>query len=340
MLIDPEVIAVNEADLCRKVERCYRICYKSEDKMDLYSAEPFLRRFICSDARNKHWSPLEHARVKVTMSMFDWDVIRAWQEARGTFFLTMKPLDIDRDELHSTVSVTGNFRAWLEFIVGTKDSGCPLQTVSTYVADALADKYPAVFEPFGSGGLASGFYCEGEADDYQTFHIITTRDILQEFARHRSLSFSVESTRYCNYGKRGMMFTKPYPYAWANKIKTFKDVLGAAQYLIDRYEKDTRFYGLIRQMGSCEELFLLSTTVSELIYEQMLSLGVKPQEARMVLPGALKTEMMVTGTLNAWEHFIQLRADKAAHPQMQYIAEKIKALLCEIHPKFKRRLDS
>ena len=343
MLVQPDVVAINDVDLCAKVERCYRICYKSEDKMTGTSTEDFLRRFILCNDRNKHWSPLEHARVEVEMPLSEWYLISTWQEIRGTSFLSMRVFDLDRDDLHSTVEVSGNFRAWLEYITESKkEDNYHLKQLSQYVADALAECYPEVFSPFSTGNLIRGITCNGECDDYQTFHITTTRDILQEFARHRSLSFSVESTRYCNYGKRGMTFTLPYPYEWTDKVidlGKYDTVQEAASFYLKKYGDKTDFYNMIRKIDNMEELYFLSTVFGEMVYDQMLSLGAKPQEARMVLPGALKTEMMVTGTFDAWEHFLQLRLDKAAHPQIRILAEKIKSLLCEIHPEFARRYE-
>ena len=52
--------------------------------------------------------------------------------------------------------------------------------------------------------------------------------------------------------------------------------------------------------------------------------GVKPQVARMVLPGALKTEMMITGTIAQWEAFLKLRDDDAAHPMIRILAQQIR----------------
>ena len=343
MFVQPDVIAINDPDLCKKVERCYRICYKSEDKMTETSTADFLKRFILSPDKNKHWSPLEHARSEIEMPLSEWNLIQTWQEIRGTSFLSMRIFDIDRDELHTTVEVAGNFRAWLEFITEAKKTeNQHFKQLAQNVADALAEYYPEVFSEFSTGNLIRGIVCNGEPKDYQTFHITTTRDILQELARHRSLSFSVESTRYCNYGKRGMTFTLPYPYEWAEKVRElegYDTIQAAASYYIKRYGDKIDFYSMIRKIDNMEELYFLSTVFSEMVYDQMLSLGAKPQEARMILPGALKTEMMVTGTFDAWEHFLQLRLDKAAHPQIRILAEKIKSLLCEIHPEFARRYE-
>ena len=59
----------------------------------------------------------------------------------------------------------------------------------------------------------------------------------------------------------------------------------------------------------------------------IFQLGIKPQEARMLLPGALKTELFMTGTKNDWEKFLLLRNSSAAHPMIRYLAEKIDKIL-------------
>ena len=56
----------------------------------------------------------------------------------------------------------------------------------------------------------------------------------------------------------------------------------------------------------------------------MLDNGCKPQEARAVLPNALKTEVVMTGFISDWKHFFNLRCAKNAHPDMQYLANKLK----------------
>ena len=58
----------------------------------------------------------------------------------------------------------------------------------------------------------------------------------------------------------------------------------------------------------------------------MIDLGWKPQEARAVLPNALKTELVVTGFASDWNHFFDLRAKGttgAPHPQAKELAEPL-----------------
>ena len=46
---------------------------------------------------------------------------------------------------------------------------------------------------------------------------------------------------------------------------------------------------------------------SERIYNLMIEAGHSPQEARAILPNALKTEVVVTANLGQWKHFFDMR---------------------------------
>jgi thymidylate synthase (FAD) len=48
-----------------------------------------------------------------------------------------------------------------------------------------------------------------------------------------------------------------------------------------------------------------------------------PQQARQILPNALKTELVMTGTIEQWKGFFKLRCDVAAHPDARYLANKL-----------------
>jgi len=64
--------------------------------------------------------------------------------------------------------------------------------------------------------------------------------------------------------------------------------------------------------------------VSEWFYRGLIEeSGWSPQQARSVLPNALKTEIVITGNLREWLHFFRLRCAKTAHPQMQEVAKMI-----------------
>lgn len=121
--------------------------------------------------------------------------------------------------------------------------------------------------------------------------IICDRGVSHEIVRHRIASYSQESTRYCNY---------------------YKDKFGKSLTLIKPvfWEKESEEYRLwLHAMQEIEE-----------VYNKMIEKGVKPQEARSVLPNSLKTEIIVTMNLREWRHFFKLRTSLKAHPQMREVA--------------------
>lgn len=72
----------------------------------------------------------------------------------------------------------------------------------------------------------------------------------------------------------------------------------------------------------------------EKAYFSLIDAGASPQEARSVLPNSLKTEIFMTMNFREWRHFFSLRCSKAAHPQMQQVANMILDAFREKYPLF------
>lgn len=120
-----------------------------------------------------------------------------------------------------------------------------------------------------------------------------------EFVRHRTFSFAQESTRYCNYSKSKFnnecTFIIP---SWCT------------------YPEGCYLPTNSVQCGS----YIWSLRQSEEAYFELLYNGWIAQQARTVLPNALKTELIMTGFISDWEHFFKLRCDSAAHPDARALA--------------------
>ena len=75
-----------------------------------------------------------------------------------------------------------------------------------------------------------------------------------------------------------------------------------------------------------EELFAFLGK-SERHYFKLLELGWTPQQARQVLPNALKTELVMTGFVSDWEHLCRLRSSFAEtgqpHPDMKALVDPL-----------------
>lgn len=138
-----------------------------------------------------------------------------------------------------------------------------------------------------------------------TVRFICDRGVSHEFVRHRIFSFAQESTRYCNYSKdkfgNELTFIQP---CYLNEAEL-------AQY---------GPYHLVSRNKSPESIFICSLNNAEKDYLTLIESGWKAQEARAVLPNALKTELVMTGFVTDWQHFFDLRCASNAHPQARELA--------------------
>lgn len=136
-------------------------------------------------------------------------------------------------------------------------------------------------------------------------HLICDRGVSHELVRHRLMSYSQESTRYCNYSKdkfsNELTFILPL---WVNQ---------------DPKDIDNNTYA--------DNVFRESLHTIEKEYLTLLREGWTPQQARAVLPNALKTEIMVTGFVSDWKHIFRLRTFKALtgkpHPDMETLMNSL-----------------
>ena len=62
-------------------------------------------------------------------------------------------------------------------------------------------------------------------------------------------------------------------------------------------------------------------------YKHMIDKGMKREDARYVLPNACATEMVVSGSLQAWWDFLKLRLQKKAQLEIRTVAKQIYDLL-------------
>ena len=72
-----------------------------------------------------------------------------------------------------------------------------------------------------------------------------------------------------------------------------------------------------------EMMFVNSMLNSELNYMRMIENKFTPQQARQVLPNALKTEINMCGFTSDWKQFFDLRDSSHAHPDMQALAKPL-----------------
>ena len=145
-----------------------------------------------------------------------------------------------------------------------------------------------------------------------TVRFVCDRGVSHEFVRHRVFSFAQESTRYCNYSKDkfGNECTFIIP-SWLN-------------YEEQQFVSKNDFSCSIRTDLSEHEYFIDLLLESERTYNYLTQYcDWKPQQARAILPNSLKTELVMTGTIEQWEGFFKLRDAGSAHPQAYELAHPL-----------------
>jgi thymidylate synthase (FAD) len=115
---------------------------------------------------------------------------------------------------------------------------------------------------------------------------ITNRGVTHELVRHRLASYSQESTRYIRYHDE-LTLIKP---VWWDDPK---------------YSEEQK------------EHWRQAMEQAERAYLEALRLGDKPEQAREILPHAVKVEIVMTANLREWRHVFELRCSQKAHPQMR-----------------------
>jgi len=123
-----------------------------------------------------------------------------------------------------------------------------------------------------------------------TIRMICDIGVYKDLTRHRHASFSIESTRYCNYGKD----------KFENQIKFIKPV---------NIEEGTEIYEEWKK--SLEEI--------EKHYIKMAELGATPDQMRMILPHSTAALVTMTANIREWKHILSLRCTRHAHPAVEQV---------------------
>lgn len=122
-----------------------------------------------------------------------------------------------------------------------------------------------------------------------TVRMVCDVGVYKDLTRHRFGSFSIESTRYCNYSKD----------KFSNEIKFIEPVF---------------FWDL-------EKMKIWMDTMYEIEkqYMKMAAAGCTPDEMRMILPHSTAAEVTMTANIREWRHILDLRTKKMTHPAIRQL---------------------
>lgn len=123
-----------------------------------------------------------------------------------------------------------------------------------------------------------------------TIHMQCDVGVYKDLTRHRFGSFSIESTRYCNYGKdkfdNEIKFIKPCNIDDSSEL--YSNWIGAMNFI----EKE---------------------------YIAMSMNGATPDQMRMILPHSTAAEVTMTANIREWRHILDLRTKKMTHPAIRQL---------------------
>lgn len=151
-------------DIKKFIERCGRVCYKSEDRITDDSYEKFVNMLINKD----HARPLEFGTVHLLIPNSDFKEV----------YTSLTEIGLDNCDwlqycyYQGAYYVTTNYRYYLDIIKS-------VPSMQKYFSETYSKYYPKRY----------------------TVHFITSRAIMDEFRTHVTLSHLAESTRYCDYGR-------------------------------------------------------------------------------------------------------------------------------------------
>lgn len=112
-----------------------------------------------------------------------------------------------------------------------------------------------------------------------------SRAFTHQLVRHRLFSFSQQSQRY-----------------------------------VDEENFDYLVPDSIAENAEAKALYLEHMSRTHETYKKLLSMAIKKEDARFILPNAIESEIVVTGNFREWRHFIEARGESHAQWEIRRIA--------------------
>ena len=271
-------------DIYKSIELAGRVSHKSEDKITEDSAKAFVGRML----NMKHLATCECGTVYLEYHV---------QDPSG---IGEPNYHKQQEELNSLIKKYANNKY-----------SC-IKVNHYYDTVFITSNYRVLVENNWLGDLRYLCIPTSFHERRYTVKFICDRGVTHEFVRHRPFSFMQESTRYCNYskGKFNNELTFIIP-CWSNiEEQDYGDIFNVKE------PNNT--------LAPNEYAFIDALRTSEAHYIGMVSNDWKPEQARAILPNALKTELYMCGYAEDWKHFFELRDDKQhAHPQAYELAHPL-----------------
>ena len=269
------------SNIKKHIEKCGRTCYKSEDKITDTSAEAFIEGIL----KSGHESVIEHANLIFKIDAVGDNLHKVCAVASQVKGLNYLASDSD-------ILVSGDMRTFRDISrLGYNDFDIWFRQNGLEV---FANTTQEVRYLDGTIALQGIQYLDKSSRydnlNHITIHMITNLSCYKDITRHRLASFSIESTRFCNYskGKYGSELTILKPVNLVTDTPEYNEWLAC--------------------MHDAEKHYL-----------KMCELGCRADQSRLCLPHSIKADVIMTANVAEWKHIFNLRCDKAAHPDVRKV---------------------
>ena len=281
----------------KHIERCGRVCYKSEDRITEGSAERFVNGLI----KTNHLSVLEHGTIYLAIPGQEPDEFGNTCPWRS---------DVEGNYQKNSYSIEHlvNYR---EEAIGVQKEFCDYVTKTTTY---ITTNYRVIVENGWWNDLQ--FLCEPTIH-HEKRHTVLLHSCIhtyKDLTRHRKMSFSIESTRYCNYSKT--------------------DKFGEMKFVIPTWVElppGSYFYdGKLSELGKkiVDPFSSIGTFVNHLVrceqtYDCLISEGWQAQQAAEILPQCTAADVVMSGFAPDWKFVFKLRSDTAATGKPHPLVEEL-----------------
>ncbi len=243
-----------------------------------------VRKLLENIVKAGHFSVLEHSLIRIWVKG-DWnDIVRS--------LFHYKYVEASRSE--DEVIISMNPRTAIEMMADSSVKPLAIEALRTLplISDILGLKtsgrpnLEVKLEKASENPPVYVFIKSPFEDPRHGFYAFWTemsRVASHQFVRHRRLSFTQRSGRY----------TKPNGFVFPKVSSEALDVMK-------------------RQAES-----------SYRAYMKLLEMGIRREDARYILPAALKTALFVSGRQSDWIHFLELRTDIHAQEEIRNFAFRV-----------------
>lgn len=270
-------------------------------------------------AKNNHWTPFSHVRETF--------IIRSAAFIKDISFEQGAAMQckLENGYLKTRHSLWG----WAQLCNDKVFSPQAVAAISYKLSDLYPECWKLLIHPHETSQYPMAYHVPTEEEEDPNYIDVTMREKVPIFvARQRfkhmvGFTYNEVSRRYVDDAPE---FYKPD--VWRSKPEgSIKQGSGSGEVGELAWK-----YGDTTATLPVETAYSDFIHDAEWLYKNMLSSGVAPEQARMVLPQSMYTEYYVTGSLSAWARAYKQRIDAHAQVEIQDLARSWDGIIRPLFP--------